>query len=110
MLGLGYLRRFHEHWGVGAGFEMEVFGDNQKRHGILALSVSYFPGGGWRLFGAPGVEFSEPWKADKALIRIGVGYEFEIGKRLTLAPEAQMDFVEGGTNVFVFALAFGFGF
>jgi hypothetical protein len=110
VLGLDYIYRFHEHWGVGAAFEVESFGNNHDRHGILAVPVSFFPSHHWRLFAAPGMEFSEPWEAEKAMFRLGVGYEFELGKRLTLSPEVQVDFVEGGSKVYVLALAFGFGF
>ena len=110
LLGVEYIRHLHPRWGLGGAFEVESFGNNQKRHAILAMPVSFFPGAGWRLFGAPGVEFSEPWKPDKALARLGVGYEFQAGKHLTLAPEAQVDFVQGGTRVYVFLLAIGFSF
>ena len=56
------------------------------------------------------MEFSEPWEAEKAIFRLGASYEFHIGERFTIAPEAQVDFVEGGTNVYVFGFAFGIGF
>ena len=110
VLGLDYIRHLNHRWGIGATFEVETFGNNHKRHGILAIPVSFYPGGNWRLFAAPGVEFEEPWAPEKGPLRLGVGYEFHLGKRFTLAPEAQVDFVEGGTTVYVFALAFGFGF
>jgi len=44
------------------------------------------------------------------MLRLGTGYEFEIGKHFTLAPEAQVDFVAGGTKVYVIALSLGYGF
>jgi hypothetical protein len=110
VLGLDYIRHVAHRWGLGATFEMETFGNNQKRHGILVMPVSYYPGGNWRLFAAPGVEFSEPWKPDKAILRIGASYSFHLTGRLSLAPEAQIDFVEGGSTVYVFALAFGVAF
>ena len=110
VLGLEYVYKFHERWALGGVFEIETFGDNHKRHGILAVPVSFYASKHWRLFAAAGVEFSEPWKADKAMGRLGTGYEFPLGKSgWTLAPEVQVDFVEGGTRVDVFALALGYG-
>ncbi len=44
------------------------------------------------------------------MFRLGAGYEFKLGKNLTLAPEAQVDFVAGGTKVYVVAIALGYGF
>jgi hypothetical protein len=108
--GFDYIRQFSEHWGWGVAIEQEVFGNEQKRHGILAVPVSYFPGGHWRLFAAPGIEFHERGDPDKAMFRIGASYEFSLGKHFTLAPEAQVDFVAGGTKVYVIALALGYGF
>ena len=111
VVGLDYIRWLNHHWGIGATFEMETFGDNHKRHGILAVPISFRPGGGnWRLFGAPGVEFKEPWKADKAMFRLGAGYSFHLNERWSISPEAQIDFVEGGTTVYVLAVAIGIGF
>lgn len=110
LAGIDYVRQFSEHWGWGVTFESEVFGSEQKRHGVLAVPVSYFLGDHWRLFAAPGIEFREPGEPDKAMFRVGAGYEFELGAHFTLAPEAQIDFIAGGTKVYVIALALGYGF
>ena len=110
VVGVEYIRQFSEHWGWGVGFESEVFGNEQKRHGVLAFPISYFPGNRWRLFAAPGIEFRESGEPDKAMFRLGAGYEFELGEHFTLAPEAQVDFIAGGTKVYVIALALGYGF
>lgn len=110
VLGVEYIRQFHENWGWGVAFEVESFGDNHKRNGILAIPVSYFPGGAWRLFAAPGIEYREKGDPDKAIFRLGAGYEFELPRHFTLSPEAQVDFIAGGTNVYVIALTIGYGF
>jgi hypothetical protein len=110
LLGIDYIRQFGEHWGWGVGFESEIFDNSQKRTGVLAVPISYFPGGHWRLFAAPGIEFHDPGDPDKAMFRVGASYEFALGKHFTLAPEAQVDFVAGGTKVYVIALALGYGF
>ena len=109
-MGIDYVRQFSEHWGWGVAFEQEVFGNDQKRHGVLAIPISYFPGNHWRLIAGPGIEFREPGDPDKAMFRIGAGYNFALSKHFTLAPEAQVDFIAGGTQVFVVPLALGYGF
>ena len=110
MLGFDYVRQPYEHWGFGVGFEVEVFGNSTKRHGVLAFPVSYYPGNSWKVFAAPGVEFRDQGEPDKALIRFGTGYDFELGHHFTLSPVAQVDFIAGGTNVYVLSLVFGYGF
>ena len=110
LLGLEYERQYSETWGVGAVFEQEAFGDRTNRHAIVAIPVSYHPNEHWRLFMAPGLEFHSPGDPGKALLRIGSGYEFKIGGHFTVAPEFQIDFVAGGAKVYVFAVAFGYGF
>jgi hypothetical protein len=109
--GIGYVRQFHERWGWGVAFEQEGFGENDlQRHGILAVPVSYFVNSRWRVSAGPGIEFREPGDPDKALFRVGTGYEFALGKNFAISPEVQVDFISGGTNVYVFALALGYGF
>jgi hypothetical protein len=110
VVGIEYIRHMNERWRLGASFELEAFGDNHKRHGVLAFPVSYFVNHRWRLFGAPGIEFREQGEPDKVMFRLGTGYEFLLGEHWSLSPEAQIDFIAGGTNVYVFALALGYGF
>ena len=110
LVGIEYIRQFSEHWGWGVGFESEIFDNSQKRTGVLAVPISYFPTEHWRLFAAAGIEFRGRGDPDKAMFRVGASYEFSLGKHFTLAPEAQVDFVAGGTKVYVVALALGYGF
>ena len=112
MFGVDYIRKFHEHWAWGVGFERESFveSNEQERHGVLAVGASYFVNERWRVFAGPGIEFRDPGEPDKAMFRIGTGYEFELSEHFKLAPEAQVDFIAGGTRVYVFALALGYGF
>lgn len=110
ILGFEYVRKSAEHWGWGVIGETEVFGDDQNRQGIIAFPLSYFPNKNWRLFAAPGIEFREPGHPEHFMFRIGTGYEFRVGRRMTISPEVEIDFVTGGTRVFMFALAFGIGF
>jgi hypothetical protein len=110
LVGVDYIRQFSEHWGWGVGFESEVFDNSQERTGVLAAPIIYFPSGHWRLFAGPGIEFRGRGDPDKAMFRVGIGYEFALGKHFALAPEAKVDFVAGGTKVYVIALALGYGF
>ena len=110
ILGLEYVRQVTEHWGWGASFEMEALGDEHHRLGILVVPVSYFPNERWRLLAGPGVEFRDKGEPEHAVLRIGAGYEFELGKHFTLSPEAVIDFVEGGTTVYVLGFSLGYGF
>ena len=110
MLGLAYVRQQSEHWGWGVALEMEAFGDNNDRVGVLVVPVSYFLNERWRLLAGPGIEFTEPGEKEHAVFRIGAGYEFKLGEHFTLAPEAVVDFVAGGTTVYVLGFALGYGF
>ena len=111
LLGIVYARQSREHWGWGLTFEHVASRENnQKRHGVFSIPFSYFVNDRWRLFAGPGIEFRERGGPDKALLRFGTGYEFDIGKHFTLAPEAAVDFVAGGTKVYVIALSLGYGF
>ena len=110
VLGLEYIRQVTEHWGWGAAIEMEAFGDHHDRLGILVVPVSYFPNEHWRLLAGPGVEFRERGEREHAVFRVGAGYAFEIGKHFTLSPEAIVDFVAGGTTVYVLGFSLGYGF
>jgi hypothetical protein len=110
VLGIAYIRQFREHWGWGASFEMEVLGNHQKRTGILTIPVAYMPDDHWRLYAAPGIEFRERGDPDKAVLRLGAGYEFDLGEHVTLSPELMVDFIAGGTKVYLLMLSLGYGF
>jgi len=111
LFGIAYGRQFSELWGWGASFEREAFGENdQKRLGVLSVFGSYYPTESLRLIAGGGVEFREQGDPDKALFRLGAGYSFALGERLTLTPEAVVDFIAGGTTVYVIAMSLGYGF
>lgn len=105
-LGLEWELRFHEKWGVGA--VIEGLGQDTIRNVLVVIPISFHPGGGWRLIGAPGMEFTP--KKDKWAFRLGVGYEFHLSEHWTLAPEAFLDLIETGENTWVAGLALGYGF
>ena len=110
IVGFEYVRQVHENWGWGVAAEIEVLGDENHRLGILVVPISYLPNDRWRLFGGPGLEFRDRGEPEHLVIRIGAGYEFELSEHFTLSPEAVIDFVEGGTTVYVLGFALGYGF
>ena len=74
---------------------------------IIGVPFRYIPGNGWIFTAMPAVEYhnshSEP------LFRLGVGYDFVIDEGATMAPEINVDWVDGHTNV-IAGLVFSFGF
>ena len=104
--GLEYEYRFAEKWGVGGVFE--TLGGDTIREVSLVLPFSFHPGAGWRLFAGPGYEFTET--KDKALFRLGVGYEFHLRGNWNLAPELIADNIEGGATIWLAGIAIGYGF
>lgn len=112
LVGVEWELQFSERWGVGVVFEQEAFGENKEanRHAILAIPVSYHVNDGWRIFAAAGLEFRNLGDPDEPIIRLGTGYNFEVGNHFTIAPELMIDFISGGDKVYVVALAFGYGF
>jgi hypothetical protein len=105
-LGLEWEYRFHEKWGPGA--VVEVLGQDTIRDVILVVPISFHPGGHWRLFAGPGIEFTS--KKDKFAFRLGAGYEIPIGSHWSLAPEIYVDLIESGENTWVGGLALGYEF
>ena len=55
-------------------------------------------------------ESTPPPSRGAAMFRLGAGYSFHLNERWSISPEAQIDFVEGGTTVYVLAVAIGIGF
>jgi len=105
-LGGEYEFRFHEKWGIGG--VLEGLGEDTLRDVVIAVPVSFHPAAGWRLFAGPGYEITE--KKDKALLRVGVGYEFHLQGHWTLSPEIVGDFIEGGAQTWLGGIAISYEF
>ena len=106
VVGLEYGYRFAERWGIGA--VIESVSSDTARDDAVAIPISFHPYAGWRLFLGPGVEFAE--KGNEWMIRAGVGYEFELRDRWTLAPEFAYDIIESGKRTYILGLALGRSF
>ena len=96
-LAFSYEYRFHEKWGIGVS--VDAIGQKTTRDSAVAVPVSYHLTEQWRLFAGPGIEFAD--HHNELLLRFGVGYEFRLSGRWTLAPEFVADFVEGGKKLFI---------
>jgi len=118
--GFDYERRLSQHWGVGVLID-HAGGD--LRNSVLGVPVFWHPGGRWKLFAAPGVEYhngcgevveghGERGEIDEDetyfLVRLGVAYDIHLGGSWGLAPNFNVDFVEG-ERVWVYGLAFTYG-
>ena len=104
-LGLEYVYKFHRRWGIGGVFE--TLGDETIREITVIVPVSFYPGAGWRLVAGPGIETTET--KEKAMVRLGVGYNFHLGK-WSISPEGFADYVEGGAVIWIGGVAFGYRF
>jgi len=104
-LGLEYEHRMGDLWGIG-GLAEYAAGDFDAW--VVAVPVLLHPYADWFIRLAPGVEFEE----DEAslLLRTGVGYDFELSRRWSLAPEFNVDFTEGGDTKLVYGLSLSYSF
>ena len=84
------------------------WGKDTIRDIVVVVPISFHPAGGWRLFVGPGYEFTE--KKDKALVRVGAGYEFHLRGHWTLSPEVIGDFINGGAQTWLAGIAIGYEF
>jgi len=106
-VGVDYAFMVSPSFGVGVAYE-ETFGDFNLQ--AFFLSVGVRPRGGpLKLAAGVGVERKLGGHKDKGIVFLSTGYDFHVG-RITLTPEAHLDFVEGGTRVFYLGLAVGVGF
>ena len=113
--GLEYAYRVAPSWGVGVLLE-HAGGD--LRNSVLVVPFYWFPHAGWVFLAGPGIEFhngrdtippGEDEDDEFFVLKIGGGYEFELGKRFMLVPTYNLDFVEG-EQVSVYGVNFSIRF
>ena len=104
--GVMYLRRLSELWGVGAILEYTPALDERI---VTVPGLFAFPFGGLSLVAAPGIEVED---GDVSFMtRFGAGWDFELGRGFTIAPEVNVDLVEGGGDIpVIVGLTFGYDF
>jgi hypothetical protein len=102
-VGLSYGYLLQEFIGVGGTFE---YATGHFDKWSVTVPLFMYPYGGLRFALAPGLEHREG--ENDFLFRVGVAYEFEIG-RWSISPEFDVDFVDG-EKAYVYGLSFGWGF
>lgn len=127
-LGADYERRLSGLIGLGLLVDFAI-GDFE-RTALLGVPLFVHPVGGLRLVAAPAVEFASEAESESPdmngeaaqeesseresetgfAFRLGVGYEFELGERWSLAPEFNTDFISGKSATLVYGLSLGLGF
>ena len=100
-IGLKYEHLISESFGIGGHFDYTVGG--VELSWLAAAALFFHPYDEWFIVLAPGFEFEGSER--HILLRSGVGYEFEIKPRWTLAPEFMVDFVEGADTNLVYGCA-----
>jgi hypothetical protein len=104
-IGLEYEYRINPLFGIGA-FGEYAGGDFDTW--VFGIPGFIHPYAGWFIRLAPGLEFEG--SETLYLFRTGVGYEFELSPRWGLAPEFNVDLLEGGKTEFVYGLSLSYGF
>lgn len=104
-MGLDYEYHFSELIGVGA--LVDVAGGD-VRSSVLGIPVFFHPVGGLFVLVAPGIEFQDD-DDNEFLVRLGVGWEFELSEKWTLAPVFNIDFVDS-EEVYVYGVELGYRF
>jgi hypothetical protein len=114
--GLEYAYRVSPSWSVGV---MVEYAGGDLRNAVGVVPFYWFPHAGWYFLAGPGIEFHNGRGTDSHggedkdeeffIVKIGAGYEFELGERFLLAPNYNLDFVDG-EQVSVYGLSFGIKF
>jgi hypothetical protein len=93
-LGLDYERRLSRQFGVGLILD-SAFGAG--RSFIAAAGFFWHPLRSVRLDVAPGLEVSGEEDDSFFVLRLGADYDFEVSERWSVAPNVNLDFVDGRT-------------
>jgi hypothetical protein len=102
-LGLEYQRRLNENFGIGIVTEY-TFGEADLW--VVVIPV-VFHTGHWKFYAGPGIE--DGHHGTEELVRLGGEYSFEFSDGWEIAPQVNVDFVDGD-EVWVFGVFFAKGF
>ncbi len=102
-IGLEYSRRINEHFSIG-GLAEYTGGDADFWVGAIPFGWHL---GHWKLYVAPGVE--DGHHGTEELVRLGAEYAFGLGGGWEIAPQVNVDFVDG-EDVWVMGVVFARGF
>ena len=101
-LGIEYSYRLHENWSVGGVIERA---DREKNSTLIIAFVHLWPYK--ELFVGGGIGRKDPGDERQNTLRATIGYEFELRGGWSIAPQANVDFIEHEENEEVYGIAFG---
>jgi hypothetical protein len=115
-IGIEYQRHLSDRWSV--GIEAIELSTNDVSRDFVVVAPAYFrPVAALWVKAGVGLEASKSKPEDGSdsetetqfLVRFGAAWEFELGHRFTLSPEANLDVV-GGEVSLVYGVSLGLGF
>ena len=95
---------------MGIGVVIEDLNVDNRGNTVIIAPFSYHFGSGFRAFAGPGYEFANSGLKSNFLFRVGIGYEFRISERWSVAPELLNDFVDRNGETWLAGIAVGYGF
>jgi hypothetical protein len=104
-IGLDYERRLGAVFGIGVLADKPFGG---ARSSLLLGGLFWHPVRQVRLDVAPGIEINQG-ESEEFVLRLGADYDFEIRERWSIAPNVNLDFVDGRT-VWVIGAELGYSF
>lgn len=102
-VGFDYLYRINHHWGVGAFVDLAAGGIRAR---VIGAGLDFHPIEPIFLFVGPGIEWVDG--ESQGLLRVGGGYEFEVGEKVILGPAVYIDFLEDGEFAWVVGFILGY--
>lgn len=101
-LGIEYGYRINTYWSIGGIIERA---DRDKSSTLVIVFAHW-----WlykELFIGAGVGRKDPGDKRENTLRATIGYEFELGEDWSIAPQANLDVIEGHENEEVYGFSFG---
>lgn len=101
-LGIEYSYRINKLWSVGGVIERA---EREKDSTLAIVFAHLWPYKG--LFLGAGIGRKDPGGERENTVRATIGYEFELGGGWSIAPQANLDAIEGHENEEVYGIAIG---
>jgi opacity protein-like surface antigen len=113
-VGVEYNYRLSSRWSIGVE-AIEISTTDVSRDWLVVFPVYFHITESFGVKAGPGLEGSLEKSEDGSesktqfALRLGAGYEFELGERFTITPEINADLI-GGNVTWVYGLSFGLRF
>ena len=104
-VGLDYVHMFNRYWGVGGYLDFAAGGLKSR---VLGAGVSFHPIEPLFIMVGPGIEWVDG--ESQGLIRVGTGWEFEVGENTLMGPAVFVDFLENGKLAWFVGAQLGYEF